>query len=163
MSRTVSSFSLKPLVVAASMFFTAHAAWAADPFVIKDIKVEGLQRVDAGTVFATIPMRVGDTYSDEQGAAVIRSLFDLGLFQDVRIDVRGDNMVVVVQERPTINNVEVNEGKEFNKATLLAGLSRLGVGSGRPYDKTVETRAVQELLRQYQDRGFSIPDRKSTR
>ena len=74
MSRTVSSFSLKPLVVAASMFFTAHAAWAADPFVIKDIKVEGLQRVDAGTVFATIPMRVGDTYSDEQGAAVIRSL-----------------------------------------------------------------------------------------
>ena len=154
MSRTISSFSLKPLVLAASMMLTANAAWAAEPFVIKDIKVEGLQRVDAGTVFASIPMKVGDTYSDEQGATVIRSLFDLGLFHDVRIDVRGDHMVVVVQERPTINSVSVNPGKEFNKETLLGGLSRLGVSSGRPYDKAVETRAIQEMLRQYQERGF---------
>ena len=154
MSRTISSFSLKPLVIAASMVLAANVALAAQPFVIKDIKVEGLQRVDAGTVFASIPMKVGDTYNDEQGAAAIRALFDLGLFQDVRIDVRGSDMVVVVQERPTINSVDVKPGKDINKETLMGALSRLGVGSGRPYDKAVEARAIQELLRQYQERGF---------
>ena len=154
MSRTISSFSLKPLVVAASMVLTANVALAAEPFVIKDIKVEGLQRVDAGTVFASIPMKVGDTYNDEQGAAAIRALFDLGLFQDVRIDVRGNEMVVVVQERPTISTVDVKPGSDINKETLMGALTRLGVSAGRPYDKAVETRAIQELLRQYQERGF---------
>ena len=154
MSHPLLSFSLKPWVAVVSMALVANTAWAADPFVIKDIKVEGLQRVEAATVFASIPVKIGDTYSDERGAAAIRSLFALGLFQDVRIDVRGDNMVIVVQERPTIHSVEVNAGKEIDKATLLGALSRLGVAPGRNYDKATEVRAIQELLRQYQDRGI---------
>lgn len=147
-------FPLKPFVAAVGLACAANAAWAVEPFVIKDIKVEGLQRVDAGTVFASIPVKVGDTYNDDHGAAAIRSLFNLGVFQDVRIDVRSNEMVIVVQERPTINAVEVNPGKQFNKATLLAGLSRMGIASGRSYDKAVETRAIQELLRQYEEKGF---------
>ena len=154
MSHPLLSFPLKPWIAVAGVALTASTAWAADPFVIKDIKVEGLQRVEAATVFASIPVKVGDTYSDERGAAAIRSLFALGLFQDVRIDVRGDNMVIVVQERPVIHSVDVNAGKEIDKATLLGGLSRLGVAPGRNYDKAMEARAIQELLRQYQDRGF---------
>lgn len=154
MSHPLLSFPLKPWVAVASVALAVNTAWAADSFVIKDIKVEGLQRVEAATVFASIPVKVGDTYSDERGAAAIRSLFALGLFQDVRIDVRGDNMVIVVQERPVIHSVDVNAGKEIDKATLLGGLSRLGVAPGRNYDKAMEARAIQELLRQYQDRGF---------
>ena len=154
MSHPLLSFSLKPWVAVVSMALAANTAWAADPFVIKDIKVEGLQRVEAATVFASIPVKIGDTYSDERGAAAIRSLFALGLFQDVRIDVRDDNMVIVVQERPAIHSVEVNAGKEIDKATLLGALSRLGIAPGRNYDKATEARAIQELLRQYQDRGI---------
>ena len=123
MSHPLLSFPLKPWIAVAGVALTASTAWAADPFVIKDIKVEGLQRVEAATVFASIPVKVGDTYSDERGAAAIRSLFALGLFQDVHVDVRGDNMVIVVQERPVIHSVDVNAGKEIDKATLLGGLA----------------------------------------
>ena len=77
-----------------------------DAFVVRDIRVEGLQRVEAGTVFATLPVRVGDSYTDEKAAASIRALFGLGLFKDVRIDVQGDVLVVAVEERPTIATVE---------------------------------------------------------
>ena len=75
-------------------------AWAVDPFTVRDIRVEGLQRIEAGTVFASLPLRVGDRYTDDKGAAAIRSLFALGLFKDVRLETQGDVLVVVVQERP---------------------------------------------------------------
>ncbi|MEY4363499.1 MAG: putative outer membrane protein insertion machinery protein Omp85, partial [Pseudomonadota bacterium] len=81
-------------------------ASAADPFVIRDIRVEGLQRVEPGTVFASISLRVGDEYTDEKGAAVIRSLFALGLFKDVRIELNGKEVVLIVEERPIIAAVD---------------------------------------------------------
>ncbi len=77
-----------------------------EPFKVQDIRVEGLQRVEAGTVFASMPLRVGDDYSDDKGAAAIRSLFALGLFKDVRLEANGNVLVVVVEERPTIAGVE---------------------------------------------------------
>ena len=74
-------------VVAVSIL-TVQLAWAVDPFSVRDIRVEGLQRVEPGTVFATVPFRVGDTYSDERGADAIRALFGLGLFNNVRIETQ---------------------------------------------------------------------------
>jgi outer membrane protein assembly factor BamA len=68
--------------------------------------VEGLQRVEPGTVFASLPFRVGDTYNDDKGSAAIRSLFALGLFKDVRLEVNGDVLVVIVEERPTVADVD---------------------------------------------------------
>jgi len=84
----------------------AHGAWALAPFKVDDIRVEGLQRVEAGTVFGSIPVRVGDTYSDDKAAASIKALFGLGLFNDVRIEVAGKVLIVVVQERPTVADVD---------------------------------------------------------
>lgn len=153
MSRLNPTFRLKALA-AAGMLCLSGAAWAADPFVIEDIRVEGLQRVDTGTIFRTIPVQVGDTYNDALGAASIRALFDLGLFQDVRVDVRGKNMVVVVQERQIINQVNVQASREFKKEILLAGLASFGVAPGMPYDKARVEKAMQELQRQYQNKGF---------
>ena len=75
------------------------SAWAVEPFVLKDIRVEGLQRTDPGTVFASLPFRVGDTYNDEKGAAALRALFATGLFKDVRIDIDNGVAVVIVEER----------------------------------------------------------------
>ena len=149
-------FRLKTLATVASLFFAANTAWAVTPFVIKDIKVEGLQRVDASTIFASIPVKVGDTYDDEHGAASIRSLFALGLFQDVRIEVRDSEMVVVVQERPSINQVDISAATfgGMDKNAILKGLGTLGIVAGRPYDKGMEDRAIQELLKQYQSMGY---------
>ena len=86
--------------VAAAVF--AMNAWAVDPFTVRDIRIEGLQRVEPGTVFASMPIRVGEQYSDDKASAAIRALFGLGLFKDVRIEVSGDVLVVIVEERPTI-------------------------------------------------------------
>ncbi len=88
--------------IALGLGLLAGVAWAAAPFTVRDIRIEGLQRVEAGTVFASLPVRIGDVYDDEKGAAAIQALFGLGLFKDVRLDVSGDVLVVLVEERPTV-------------------------------------------------------------
>ena len=93
------------LALALAGIFQSGAAWAVDPFVLKDIRVEGLQRTDAGTVFAALPFRIGDTYNDDKGATALRSLFATGLFKDVRIEIEGNVVVVIVEERPVIQTV----------------------------------------------------------
>jgi outer membrane protein insertion porin family len=138
-------------MAAASVPFTAMAL---DPFTVKDIRVEGLQRVEAGTVFASIPVRVGDTYSDEKASASIRSLFALGLFKDVRIDAKDGVLIVVVEERPTVADVDFSGTKEFDKDVLKKALRDIGLADGRPYDKALVDRAEQELKRQYINRSM---------
>ena len=132
----------------------AFNALAADAFNVRDIRVEGLQRVEPGTVFASIPLRVGDGYTDEKGAAAIRSLFALGLFKDVRIEVNGDVLVLIVEERPNIAQVEFIGTKEFDKDTLKKALKDIGLAEGRPFDKALADRAEQELKRQYVNRSL---------
>ena len=137
----------------AALSFVA-SAWAIDPFTVGDIRVEGLQRVEPGTVFASMPLRVGDTYNDEKSAAAIRALFALGLFKDVRIDVQGSVLVVIVEERPTVADVSFTGAKEFDKDVLVKSLREVGLAEGRPFDKALADRAEQELKRQYINRSL---------
>ena len=97
-----SHLSLRGLAASlvATSLLAALPAWAVNPFSLRDIRVEGLQRIEPGTVFASLPFKVGETYSDDKGAAAIRSLFGLGLFSDVRIEIQDDVVVVVVAEVP---------------------------------------------------------------
>ncbi|WP_236675158.1 outer membrane protein assembly factor BamA [Piscinibacter sp. HJYY11] len=131
------------------MALQAGSAWAVAPFVLKDIRVEGLQRSDAGTVFASLPFRIGDTYTDEKGAAALRALFATGLFKDVRVEVDGDVVVVIVDERAVIANIDFVGLKEFDKDVLVKSLKDFGIGEGLPFDKALADRAEQELKRQY--------------
>ncbi|MEP6504895.1 MAG: outer membrane protein assembly factor BamA, partial [Betaproteobacteria bacterium] len=125
------------------------AALAIDPFQIRDIRVEGLQRTDPGSVFSVLPFRVGDSYSDAKAAAALRALFATGLFKDVRIDVEGDVVVVIVDERATIASVNFIGTKEFDKDTLVKALKDAGIGEGLPFDKAIVDRAEQEIKKQY--------------
>ena len=125
------------------------AAKAVEPFQIKDIRIEGLQRIEPGTVLATVPFRVGENYSDEKGTLAIRNLFALGLFKDVRIEVSAAVVVVIVEERPIIGAVDFVGIKEFDKDTLRKALKDIGLSEGRSYDKALTDRAEQELKRQY--------------
>ena len=138
----------------ASLVFVASSAWAVDPFTVRDIRIEGLQRVEPGTIFVSLPVRVGDVYNDEKGSAAIRTLFGLGLFKDVRIEVSGDVLVIVVEERPTIADVEFVGTKEFDKDVLKKALRDVGLADGRPFDKAQLDRAEQELKRQYINRSL---------
>ncbi len=140
--------------LAAAALALAAQAWAADPFTVRDIRVEGLQRVEPGTVFATLPFRIGDQYTDEKASAAIRSLFGLGLFNDVRVDVSGEVVVVIVQERASISDVNFVGAKEFEKDALLKSLRDVGLAEGRSYDKALVDRAEQEIKRQYVNRSF---------
>lgn len=132
----------------------ALPAWAVEPFTVRDIRVEGLQRVEPGTVFASMPVRVGETYTDEKGAAAIRALFALGLFKDVRLETQGDVLLVVVEERPSVAALEFIGLKEFDKDVLIKALREIGLSEGRPYDKALADKAEQELKRQYIGRSL---------
>ena len=105
--------------------------------------------MEPGTVFASLPLRVGDEYTDEKGSAAIRALFALGLFKDVRLEANGNVLVVVVEERPTIAGVEFVGTKEFDKDALKKAMRDVGLADGRPFDKALADRAEQELKRQY--------------
>jgi outer membrane protein insertion porin family len=147
-------FHLRAVAAVAALVFVANSAWAVDPFTVRDIRVEGLQRVEPGTIFASLPVRVGDTYNDEKGSSAIRSLFGLGLFKDVRLEVSGDVLVVIVEERPTVADVEFVGTKEFDKDVLKKALRDVGLTDGRPFDKALVDRAEQELKRQYINRSL---------
>jgi outer membrane protein insertion porin family len=138
----------KVLVVAFGLYMAGQAA-AVEPFTIKDIRAEGLQRVEAGTVFATLPVRTGDTFTDEKGAAAIRALFSLGLFKDVRLETKDGVLIVVIEERPTIAELTFVGAKEFDKDNLAKALKEVGLSAGRAFDKAMADRAEQELKRQY--------------
>jgi len=138
----------------AAAALASMTALALEPFKLKDIRIEGLQRVESGTVFASLPFRIGDLYNDDSGAAAIRALFALGLFKDVRLDAQGDVLVVIVEERPSISEVEWVGLKEFDKDVLIKALKEIGIAEGRPFDKALADKAEQELKRQYITRSL---------
>ena len=148
---------LRPVAVAVAAAFVIcvpQAARAVEPFVIKDIRIEGLQRTDPGTVFAALPFRIGDTYNDDKGSTALRSLFATGLFKDVRIEIERDVAVVVVDERSIISTVSFVGLKEFDKDPLTKSLRDAGIGEGLPFDRALIDRAEQEIKRQYLSRSL---------
>ena len=148
---------LRPIaacVLAIGASAVSPAARAAEPFVIGDIRIEGLQRTDPGTVFASLPFRVGDTYSDDKGAAALRALFATGLFKDVRLEIDGRVLVLVVEERAVIATVTFVGLKEFDSDTLSKALKDSGIGEGLPFDRALIDRAEQEIKRQYLTRSL---------
>lgn len=139
------------LVVAASFCVNVQAA---DSFVIKDIRIEGLQRVEPGTVFSYLPVQVGDTFTDEKSAEAIKALYSTGFFRDVQIQAQGSVLIVIVEERPTISRIEFTGMKEFDQEVVRKSLKAVGVAEARFYDKALIDKAEQELKRQYVGKGM---------
>ena len=126
----------------------------AQEFVIRDIRVEGVQRTETGTVFSYLPLHVGDHYDPSKGVAAVWALYQTGLFKDIRIEAEGDVLVVFVEERPTIAAVEITGMKEFDKDAVRKSLKEVGLTEARVYDRSLLDRAEQELKRQYLTRGL---------
>lgn len=140
-------------LVAAFFCLCAGVAQAFDPFVVRDIRVEGIQRIEAGTVFSYLPVKVGETMTDEKAAAAIKALFATGFFKDVRLEVQRDVLIVMVEERPSVSQIDFIGNKEFDKEALTKGLRETGLAEGRSFDKALLDQAEQEIKRQYLARG----------
>ena len=132
----------------------ALPALAIQPFTIRDIRVEGVQRTEAGTVFTYMPVKVGDRLDDDKAAASIKALYATGFYSDIRLEADGDVLIVTVQERPAIATIEIEGAKEFTKDNLKDGLKQAGISESKIYDKSLLDRAEKELKRQYTSRGF---------
>ncbi|WP_308920504.1 outer membrane protein assembly factor BamA [Janthinobacterium sp. J1-1] len=144
----------RSLIGAAVLALCSGHALAVAPFVVKDIRVEGIQRTEAGTVFAYLPVKVGETFTDEKSIAAIKALYATSMFKDVRLEADGDVLVVLVEERPAIAAVEFTGTKEFEKDVLVKALKEIGVGEAKIFDKASVDRAEQELKRQYLSHGL---------
>lgn len=131
----------------------ARAVFAFEPFQIKDIRVEGIQRTEAGTVFSYLPVKIGDTINDEKAASAIKALFATGFFKDVRLEIDGQILVVVLEERPAIATLDFVGLKSFKAEDLKKGLRDIGLAESRIFDRAMVERAEQELKRQFLSQG----------
>lgn len=142
----------KPIASLIAALLTSPAL-AFDPFTITDIRVEGIQRTEAGTVFGYLPVKVGDTMTDEKASDAVKKLFGTGFFKDVRLEIDGGVLVVLVEERPAIAAIDFVGLKAFDKDQLRKGLKDVGLAESRIFDRALVERAEQELKRQYLSQG----------
>lgn len=122
-------------------------------FVVKDIRIEGLQRVSAGTVFNYLPVKIGDTIRRGETGKIIRALYKTGFFKDVRLQRRGDVLIVDVIERPAISEIDISGNKDLETDDLLQALKDIGLAEGRVFNRSLLDKIEQELRRQYFNQG----------
>ena len=133
---------------------SAPSTQTFEPFVVKDIRVEGLQRTEPGTVFSYLPVKVGEKLDQERAKEAVRALFATGFFQDVRLEADDNVLVVVVQERPSIAQIDFSGMREFEPDAIRKALRELGMAEGRIFDRSQLETAEQEIKRQYLSKGL---------
>ncbi len=141
------------LLVALLGLFLPVVGFAFEPFVVRDIRVEGVQRTEAGTVFSYLPIKVGERIDDEKAAAAVKALYATGFFRDVRLEVQDGVLIVSVQERPTISRIDFVGNNEYDTETVKKALKEVGIAEARIFDRSALDRAEQEMKRQYITRG----------
>lgn len=140
------------LSLASCIFAISQGVWA-DSFVLQDIKVNGLSRINAGTVLSNVPVRVGQKFDDRMTADVVNSLYSTGLFDDVELSRQGNVLIVKVQERMAIGDIKINGNKAIDDKVLLGALRGGGIAPGRPLDRAALALFEKELQQQYVSRG----------
>ena len=152
MTRTFNRRRLLALALASAL---AVPAWAQsiEPFTVSDIRVDGLQRISAGTVFTYLPVERGDRIDQAKAGDAIRALYRTGFFEDIQLERQGDILVINVTERPAINKLTITGNKDLQTDQLMKSLKDIGLSEGETYDRMSLDRVQQELTRAYQNRG----------
>ena len=132
--------------------FFAVNAYGAD-FLVKNMRVEGLRRISDGTVFNYLPIDIGDSLSPQRLGEALRALYSTGLFQDVEFRQDGGTLIILVQERPTINKLNLTGNKQIKEEDLKEGLKDAGLAEGRQFDRGTLEGVEQELNRVYFGNG----------
>jgi len=131
----------------------AAIAGAAEPFRVAAIRVEGLVRISEGTLFNYLPVQPGEVVDDAKLAAALRSVYRAGFFRDIEFRRDGDDLVILVDERPAIESFQITGNREIKTEDLERVLIRAGLAEGRIFDRSVLDAVTQELIRQYHSRG----------
>ncbi|RDX36366.1 outer membrane protein assembly factor BamA [Kangiella sp. HD9-110m-PIT-SAG07] len=137
-------------LVLAGLFTKAQAI---EPFVVKDIQVEGLQRVSLGTFFTDLPIRVGETIDDARAPSVIRAVYRTGNFDFVKLEKDGDDLKVIVVERPIISDILLEGNKVLKTEQLEDAMKNAGIAKGEVLDSFVLDKIEQEISNQYYSNG----------
>jgi outer membrane protein insertion porin family len=133
--------------------FWANTALATDPFIISDIRVEGLQRISEGTVYNYLPLDAGDELTAAATRSAIRELYRTGFFNDIQFARDGNILVIMVRERPAIANVQLTGNKAIKEEDLKRVMYDIGLSEGEVFDRLVLDRLQQELVKQYFSQG----------
>ncbi|GGY24845.1 outer membrane protein assembly factor BamA [Rhodanobacter panaciterrae] len=128
-------------------------AFAFDPFVVSDIRIDGLSRITAGTVYNYLPVAKGDRLTNDEAQRAIRALYQTKFFSDVEMDREGDILVIKVVERPSIAKLTLRGNKDIKTEDLTKGLKEIGLSEGETFDRLALDNVQQELIRQYYNRG----------
>jgi len=128
-------------------------AFAFDPFVVSDIRIDGLNRISAGTVYNYLPVNKGDRLTNEEAQRAIRALYQTKFFSDVEFDRDGDILVIKVVERPSIAKLSLRGNHDIKSDDLKKGLKEIGLAEGETFDRLSLDNVQQELIRQYYNRG----------
>ena len=134
----------------------------AEGFRVEDIRVEGLQRITAGTVFNYLSVKPGDQISFDRTGDIVRELYKTGFFKDVRLEKVGNVLVVIVSERPAISEINFSGNESIDSEALKEGLKDIGLAEGRTFERSVLDRIEQELERQYFNQGKYAVELTST-
>ena len=132
---------------------TLPVATLAEDFVVRDMRVEGLQRISEGTVFNYLPINVGDTVDDIRIQEAMRALYSQQLFDDIEMRRDGDTLIIAVSERPSIEDFTIDGNKDIKTEDLMESLRGVGLARGRTFDRSVLDEVQQFLKEQYYDRG----------
>lgn len=151
--RLLAPISLLRLALLGLILLFSSATLAFSPFVVKDIRVDGIQRTETGIVFAYIPVTIGERFTEEMATETIRQLYATGFFSDVQISTNNDVVVVSVQERPVIASVSFTGMREFESKDIIESLRQVGFGDGRIFDQAMLEQAELELKQQYLSKG----------
>lgn len=154
-------FQLKLIAGAAAMVWLP-TAWAFQPFTIREIRAEGLERLDVGTVLTYLPLSVGDQMNAQSSRQAMRGLYSSGLFEDVRLESDGDVLVIYVRERPAISKFEIEGNKKVGGDELKESLKNLGLTEGELFKRELLDGVEQELQRQYYANGYYDVQIKTT-
>ncbi len=123
-------------ILLATLLATSVSANAEDSFVVQDIQVEGLQRVALGAALLKMPIRIGDTVSNQDVADIIRALYSTGNFEDIKVSRDNNVLVIQVTERPTISSISFSGNSAIKEEQLQENLSASGIRVGEALDRT---------------------------
>ena len=135
-------FYIKRIICYISLIILINPSYALDSFVVKNIRVNGLQRIEIGTVFNYLPVKVGDTLDGNGADKIITHLYDTGFFKDVRVEEEGNTLIIDIKERPIIADLTITGDHAFDHDTLMKSLKENGLAEGKIFDQSILT---QEL------------------
>ncbi len=140
-------------IIAGLLLCLTAGAVSAQEFVVRDMRIEGLQRISEGTVYNYLPLNIGDTLTYQRQVEAFRAVYATGFFDDVEFRRDGNTLVIAVRERPSIASFTIDGNKDIKTEDLEENLRGVGLAPGKTFDRSVLDNVRQFLLEQYHDRG----------